>query len=564
MEIKDARDLASVLDVSYQFLMRSIYSSKGVEKYYTFEINKKSGGTRIIEAPNQWLKTLQTRLNLALMYEYLPKSCVHGFVLNRSIVSNAKIHLRKKNLINFDLRDFFPSIHFGRVKGFFKGHPFMFNDQTANILANICCNNGKLPQGAPTSPVISNYICRSIDNELLKLCLQNKCSYTRYADDISISTNLLTIPSAIGEIVNNELFLSNLLIDIITKNGFALNPTKTRYAAKNNRREVTGLIVNKKINVKRRFIKNVRLLLHNWEKFGIESASQDYYHKHSAKKVHPNEGILRYSKELVGKIGFIGFIKGKDDPVYGNLVKRIRQLEPEAAVSVIINDTKDSTIPLIYGEGKSDWKHFKAAYDYYKSIGQYKNLNIKIRAYDGKFEVNNDSLLNICESLPRAAVIGNIVICVFDSDHVQTVNKTTQNGQLYKYWRNNVYSMILPKPPHRGFKEISVEHYYLDDELKTLDVENRRIFTSDEFNSQTGHHLTEPISFENVKMLNRKIPFIIDDKVLYQGKNIALPKNKFADYILEGQKGFNHFRFQHFALLFDEMSRIINNHIYEK
>ncbi|MFT3826393.1 MAG: reverse transcriptase domain-containing protein [Chitinophagaceae bacterium] len=560
--IEEPRDLAIVLEVSYNLLTEVLYRTPQKEKYRTFEISKKGGGARTIEAPAKWLKLIQTRLNLILLQSYQARPSTHGFVLNRSIVTNAKQHLRKKNLVNFDLKDFFSTIHFGRVKGLFKNHPFNFNEKIAGILANLCCNEARLPQGAPTSPILSNFICRGLDTQLLNLCIQNKCKFSRYADDITISTNLVELPVSIGVFKNNEFSLSKEILDIISQNGFTINPSKTRFANKTNRREVTGLIVNDKVNVKRNYLRNIRLLLHNWEKHGLLSAANDYYSQYSQKQVSPAFIGLKYKKELAGKIGFVGFIKGKDNPVYVSLVRRIRALAPDAAVSVVINDNKDATIPMIYGEGKSDWKHLKAAYNYFKSIGKYQNLNLRIRDYDSRFEINNTQLLEVCKSLSKTSITRNIVICIFDADAPRITKEISENGSGYKYWHNNVYSMVIPKPPHRNFDEICIEHYYLDSEIVTLDENKRRLFTSDEFMA-TGDHKTEALTFRHPNKLNRGYPYIIDYGVFYNETNVALPKNQFADYVLSRHDGFKNFRFQHFSLIFDKIEQIISNHTYE-
>ena len=171
------------------------------ERYKKKIIQKKSGKVRNVAAPIRGLKFIQRNLADILTGSLEQKSCVHGFVPDRSIVTNAKVHLRRNLVINLDLKDFFPSINFGRVYGLFKSHPFNFNDQVAVTLAQICCFEGSLPQGSPCSPVISNLICRSLDNEMMRLAKTLKMSYSRYADDITFSTNLKEIPQDIGNIV---------------------------------------------------------------------------------------------------------------------------------------------------------------------------------------------------------------------------------------------------------------------------------------------------------------------------------------------------------------------------
>src|SRR5207302_1692057 len=141
-----------------------------------------------ISAPTSSIKIIQKRLNQVLQAVYKPKAPVHGFARDRGIVSNADRHINKKVILNIDLEDFFPTIHFGRVKGVLKAPPYSLPNEVAQTLGNICCYKRALPQGAPTSPVVSNMVCVSLDSGLRHLAEEHACTYTRYADDITFST----------------------------------------------------------------------------------------------------------------------------------------------------------------------------------------------------------------------------------------------------------------------------------------------------------------------------------------------------------------------------------------
>ena len=270
LKIKSARDLADVLGLEYKFLTYVVFKLRDKDKYRKFEIKKRTKGTREIIAPTPGIKLIQSRLNEILQDGYKEKSCVHGFVMGRNIISNATPHIKKKFLVSIDLENFFPSIYFGRLRGLFMSMPFQFNKEVASLVGNICCHKGCLPQGSPASPIISNYICRKLDNELLKFVKGNKITYSRYADDITFSTNLKSLPDRLGIIGENKLVLNPELVALVEKNGFRVNSDKTRFATKNNRQEVTGIITNEKLNVKRKYIRNVRAMLHSWEKFGVD------------------------------------------------------------------------------------------------------------------------------------------------------------------------------------------------------------------------------------------------------------------------------------------------------
>src|SRR6266568_2538034 len=191
-------DIADLLEVPYYYLVRILYLSPHRYQYDDFTIPKRSGGTRLICAPPPAILALQTKLNRILRLVYKPRASTHGFVENRSILTNAQSHTSKRFVLNLDLSDFFPSINFGRIRGLFLAKPYLLPEDAATLIAQICSHNGSLPQGAPTSPVISNMICWKLDRELEKLAHYNKCTYTRYADDITFSTSMKRFPANIA------------------------------------------------------------------------------------------------------------------------------------------------------------------------------------------------------------------------------------------------------------------------------------------------------------------------------------------------------------------------------
>jgi RNA-directed DNA polymerase len=169
--LKTREDVANLLDVSDKGLRHLLYDAAfRTSLYYTFEIPKKSGGIRKITSPIARLKTLQRRLLKVLTAVYTPKNSAHGFVKARSICTNAKIHVRRRHILNIDLEDFFPSINFGRVRGIFLAEPYNCTRDVATVLAQICCYKNELPQGAPTSPIVSNMICGDSPLQLFTLC----------------------------------------------------------------------------------------------------------------------------------------------------------------------------------------------------------------------------------------------------------------------------------------------------------------------------------------------------------------------------------------------------------
>ena len=165
-ELKDKREVALALGIEYRELTYILYGRKVENLYTTFEIPKKNGGTRIIDAPINPLKKVQKLIAdelLMVQKEYCARETkrgiVHGFLKGKSIITNAEIHRNKLFVLNIDLEDFFDSFHFGRVKGYFeKNRHFKMSPEAALCIAQLTCYKGKLPQGAPTSPIITNLI----------------------------------------------------------------------------------------------------------------------------------------------------------------------------------------------------------------------------------------------------------------------------------------------------------------------------------------------------------------------------------------------------------------------
>lgn len=296
------------------------YYSGLSKKYIQFEIPKKTGGNRPIAAPDLFLKKVQRRINLILSLSFRPRKAAHGFVEQRNIVSNATIHVGKKFILNIDLKDFFPSIHYGRLKAVLQLKPFELKPEFAQIFANFCCLDSKLPQGAPTSPVLTNIVCQRLDSKLVSFAKEHHCYYTRYADDLTFSSDKIKF---------EQEFLKKLE-EIIISEGFMINDKKTRIQKNTFRQEVTGVIVNKKLNLCREYVRNIRAILNNWEKLGYIKASEKFvtfYGKEKGsikrKNIPSMENVLR------GKILFLSMVRGKDDSLvtkyqnqFNNLLKK--------------------------------------------------------------------------------------------------------------------------------------------------------------------------------------------------------------------------------------------------
>ncbi|MGZ9082039.1 MAG: trypsin-like peptidase domain-containing protein [Rhodoplanes sp.] len=328
------QDLANLLDISYRkHLVYYLYRVPKGQRYCEFQLPKRRGnGTRTISGAATNLKFIQQRLNTVLQAVYTPRRSVHGFTLFRGIVTNAEKHVRKKCVLGIDLENFFGSINFGRVRGMFLAKPYEMPPSVATILAQICCHDNSLPQGAPTSPVISNMICSRLDKQLRDVAASHGCYYTRYADDITLSTNRNPFPADLA-FVNSETGIHTVQVGeklrgIIQASGFRINPSKVRLSTRSQRQDVTGLVVNQFVNVDRRYVRNLRALLHACSKHGTEALQHYFIEKYHVKSRLPQKAVPSVVQVAYGRIQHLGAVRGWDDEVYKRFREQFNILSP--------------------------------------------------------------------------------------------------------------------------------------------------------------------------------------------------------------------------------------------
>jgi hypothetical protein len=313
-------DVANLLDFKPKAVSFILYKQPAGKKYRSFQIPKRSGEPRTIKAPLDSLKLLQRRLSDLLQdcvdeinaARQLKDRTAHGFKRKRSIISNARQHRHRRWVLNIDLDEFFPSINFGRVRGFFlKNRDFELKQDVATVLAQIACHDNSLPQGSPCSPVISNLVAHMLDMRLVKLASEAGCTYSRYADDLTFSTNKRVFPPEIAlpsatEGVGSHLWLpGEALKALIEATGFRINAQKTHLMYRASRQNVTGLVVNQKINVRREYRHTVRAMVDRLVKTGqFELMGATQRDGHAVLEKRP--GTLN---ELHGMLGFIDSIE---------------------------------------------------------------------------------------------------------------------------------------------------------------------------------------------------------------------------------------------------------------
>jgi hypothetical protein len=413
------------------------------EKYTTKSITKKNGGTRVLNIPPIFTRVVQTKFNDILQKQYKTLKPVHGFVKSenttpKSIVSNASQHVRKRYVINVDIEDFFGSINFGRVRGLFLSKPFNTSESIATKLAQLTTYEDKLPQGSPSSPIISNLICKKLDHELIKVAKEFSLTYTRYADDITFSTYKKKI---------NSKRIIRTIDKVVKNNGFSINKEKTRVQDLNHTQIVTGLKVNQKVNLRRKYIKQIRSMLFSWYKDGLEKASDlhfDKFNKQESKYINDREESFK--NILIGKINFLGQVKGKDDRLFIKFTHTFYLLRDNYSLSskqgkfemlninnltyteVIKVFTQIYDTKLVLTEGITDITYLKSALKYFQDKGQFEELKLRycyldsisslIEVYKALFE---EKKIDIVVANRRKCILphvdNNIKLCfVMDSD----------------------------------------------------------------------------------------------------------------------------------------------------
>ena len=292
----------------------------------TFRLRKKHGGYREITAPKGGLRGILNALNILLQTYDEPTPWAFGFVCGRSVVDNARPHVGKRYILNLDLKDFFPTITRQQVADCLTAEPFGFSSLAAKLISGLATvrtknNEEVLAQGFATSPTLSNFICREMDKEIASIATAQGITFTRYADDLTFSSD--------ADILRSQGELVQQVKTIVERYGFRLNEEKTHLQRRGRRQEVTGLMVTEKVNVSRRYVREIRSLLYIWERYGYEDACQaawkSYRQQHGKTKEYlyfvPLNAVLR------GKLNYMKMVRGADDPLYQRFVSRYNALQ---------------------------------------------------------------------------------------------------------------------------------------------------------------------------------------------------------------------------------------------
>ncbi|MCK4143621.1 RNA-directed DNA polymerase [Ralstonia pseudosolanacearum] len=545
--------LALVLGYKAKGLAYVVHGISDTAKYKDFQIPKRSGGFRTISAPIPELKRLQKHLAKLLddciadidTARGVKNNLSHGFRRKHSIMTNAAVHRGRRYVFNIDLHDFFGTINFGRVWRFFEKHrEFKLNPSVARTIAQIACHNKALPQGSPCSPVISNLIGHVLDMRMVQLAAKVGCHYSRYADDLTFSTNKKDFPSSIATKIDEttQWAPGKALIREINRCGFAINPTKTRMQLKDFRQDVTGIVVNSKINVRTEYSRNVRAMVHSLVtkgEFQIRRTHRDDKGAWTEKTEKGTESQLRGMLSFIDSVRH--FEQNKNTPEKRGASdihvprRDAKELDGQARLYrrfLLFTQFFRPTLPFLICEGKTDNVYIRCAlrqlaakhpalatvsgteikfgvefFNYTKTANRILHLGGgtgDMCDFIAKYGVEFDSFKYDGKRHPVIVLIDNDSGAgpIFSAIKKATKSKTDIDGsQPYYFIRDNLYVVPVPK---LGGKQTAIEDFF---ERTVLDTKlGGKVFSrSDKFDhaTQYGKHLfSEHVIKKNQKTIN--------------------------------------------------------------
>jgi RNA-directed DNA polymerase len=513
------KELIDFYDNNKKIFEWSLYLIRNNE-YTHKEITKKNGNKRKLSIPPTPVKVTQRKLSNLLHKIYNPPKPIHGFVkknngVSKNIFTNALMHTNKNVVINVDIADFFDTINFGRVRGLLLAKPFNLDKKLATKFAQLTTYNNKLPQGAPTSPIISNLICKRMDHQLIKFAKKHYLQYTRYADDITFSSNKkLNYDKIIEEIEK-----------IINSNGFNINKTKTRIQFSNHSQIVTGLKVNKKVNVSRRYIRQIRSMLHNWQRNGIEEASRIHFETYCKQPdKFKTEKEESFKNSLLGKINFLSQIRGKNDAIYLRFLytyylinnnffldKKLDFFEKfdlynitQERAYILFNQIYDSI--LIFTEGITDIIYIKEALKYFHNKNKYTNLKLRFAYFGGFADIIKIHKALYDETIKKTKKLQDIEIANIRQCLLPYIKNNTKfcfvldaddPGIIHYFKKNKTYNHFLMDIENQGYIEKLVDNKKIKEIIKKygykIDI-NREQLSKDtkkkltEYSQKSNYH----------------------------------------------------------------------------
>ena len=543
-DFKSVSDVADTLGVSSSTLSYYAFVLPFAAKYNSFKLSTKQGKTRTISAPIPPLKKIQKQLSAEIRDGYCPRPHVHGYVEGRSPISNAEVHKNQRWVLHVDIADFFPSITIRRIRGVFSAFPFDYCNSVAKLLAVLCCGNGVLPQGAPTSPLLSNLICRSLDKNLAQLAWDKRCRYSRYCDDMVFSTNMRSFPKelAFTNEFDGSIEAGPDVNSKIEREGFRLRREKTNLNQNTERQMVTGLTVNKFVNIPKHYLRSLRNILYIWGAYGLEDA-QASFEKHFQRNRPAGKDMPTFEQIVRGRIQYVGSVKGWYDPVYRRLADNLAKVDPTFSPTKKPSN-RPITMIFVHCEGKTDIKHLASAWRVFGNDYPQLELWFTHASNDSELLKRIVSLSSMYQNVPSVGL--------FDSDAKKVVTQVSGGADGFKKWSRGVYTCVLPSPPHRGDNDpLCIELLHFDCTLKKVDAVGRRIYRKSEF-QDNGFHLDG----HAVKVKGGTSLIVGEVRDVVTQKNIALSKDSFAEQIVRKKAPFDNVDMSGFKCVFEKLTAI--------
>lgn len=302
--ISSPEHFSLLVGLEHQYVCNMAYASGRF--YRHFSIPKSNGKTRNIDEPLPDLKFVQSWILNNILEKCSVSDYAKAYLKGRTLKHNARFHRAQKVVVTMDIKNFFPSISVKDITKIFENMGY-YHDLSC-FLAYLCSLNNVLPQGAPTSPYLSNLRMIALDEKISKYTSQKSIRYTRYADDLTFSGDF------------NPHFLINDISTIVYNEGFSINPEKTRVARSNARQEVTGIVVNSHMQISKEKRKQIRQQIYYIRKYGLESHLEWI-----------GENRANYINHLLGQINFALFVNPKDEEMkeYFDTVKTIMKNQNE-------------------------------------------------------------------------------------------------------------------------------------------------------------------------------------------------------------------------------------------
>jgi retron-type reverse transcriptase len=545
--------LAHLLGYEPKGLAYVVYGIDDKYKYTDFQIPKRRGGVRTISAPIEKLKLLQKRV-ATLLEECIDEidaergvrnTLSHGFRKKHSILTNAAPHRNRRYVFNVDLHNFFGTVDFGRISGYLKKNKhFQLNPTVARMLAQIACHQKVLPQGSPCSPAIANLVAHILDIRLARLAARNDCHYSRYADDLTFSTNRPVFPSEIARRVGdtNEWVAGKTLLKIIRESRFEINPEKTRMQFARFRQDVTGVIVNRTLNVRREYVKNARAMVDSYVTRGAFYFEKQFRDEKGAWTAELAAGTVG---QLRGMLSHIDSVRLFEQQKHAS-AKKARRDYRVPRVEIKDMDSASRTFrrfllytqlfnpekPLIICEGKTDKVYIQCALrqlaDAYPQLATKTKNGVDIHVSFFNFTKVADRILRLGggtgdfqdliakygtefkgfyakgERQPVILLIDNDdgTKKIFSTIKNVTGSKATIDGSASFYHiADNFYVVAVPQ---LGKKDTTIEHFF-DPAVLTEKLGTKVFSGKDQFDPATQygkHHFAEYVVKKKQKTIN--------------------------------------------------------------